>query len=359
MSTKVSLVKIWNLDSKSAEAGFKELIISGREIKTESSNPHIKLLSCCLGYENNFFSELENSFFIDDFFLRMLEKAENDGFSHDDIFLKAIQESSNRKLDRIIELQLEAKRKKQEQNTLLENTYNEKMEEICPLNPHDNDNNFYSTNANGERELLKPHHIFHHKGSCYDIDTIFHYVIEGGQIDLDINYVKRFFDKNGKVDMSNKGMTDNILRNKTYHENVKVLDLSHNNITNLTNTHLPKTTLYINLDNNPIGDNYFLSDETPKLMFLSMRNCSLKEVNFQKLPESLTNVDLRDNKLLTGLYSLSKIKNIRRLDIRNTGIRKIDFSKFKLLDNNNKLTILCDKTVEFNRTKYDWITIEH
>lgn len=363
MTGHISFIKLWSSDPETIEHSFKFLITNGREVKTLSTNTYIKVISCLVGIKNSFLSKLENAMVADTFFLRKLEEAEQSGLVHDDILIKAIQESDNREMNRVTELQMEAKQKQKENHphvepvSLLENTYDEDLAEMCPINPHDS-NNFYTTNPKtGKKELLKPHHIFQYRGKCYDIDTVFHYVNEGGQINLDADYIKDFFNKNGKVDFSDSNLTTTSLKKKTYHENTKTLILSGNSITTTLGVHFPETTLYLNLDNNPLGNNYSLKDETPNLLFLSIRNCGLDEINFNRLPESLTILDLRDNKDMKGMFSLSKLKNIKRLDIRNTGIRKLDWSKFKTPSDVKKLVIICDRNIEFKKTKPEWIEV--
>ena len=175
---------------------------------------------------------------------------------------------------------------------------------------------------------------------------------------MNADYIKVFFTRKGKVDLSNSDLTPSKLRNLEYNRDTRVLYLTGNYITSLRDTNLPRNLLYLNIDNNPLRGGYFLKNETPNLLFLSIRNCDLDKVDFEYLP-SLINIDLRDNKNLTSLYSLGKMKILRRLDIRNTGIVTLDWSKFVSIDPTKKLKLYCDSGVEFVGIQPSWIIVKN
>lgn len=348
----LSLIEIWNFSKDTADASLKQLTDAGYQIKTKSENVYIQIISALTSYRHSFFDDINNEIVADNFFLRMLEDAEKDGLSHFDILIRGLQRSDNGDLKRVLKLQEKVKR-----TTLLENTYESKPEEICTMDSNDGSNFYFTNPKTGKKELLKAHHLFQYQNHCFDIDTIFKYVNEGGKIKLDSDYVKRFFNRFGVVDFSGTKLTTEGLRKKTYHEGVRTLNLNNNNITSLRDTHIPKTVTMLTVDNNPLRGNYFLNEETPNLMFLSMKDCGLDKIDFEYLPQSLTVLELNNNPKLTNLHSLRILRNLRKLDIRKTGIKKIDWSKFVTLNPDKQLTVYCDSDVQFKKNKPDWITV--
>lgn len=357
----LSLIKIWTFPIEVAEASLQQLVDKNYKIKTTSENSYIQIVSALTGQRHDFLDEMNNEIIADNFFLRRLEKAEQDGLSHDDILIRAIQESDNGDLKRIIKLQEKARLEEEDSKrlTLLENTYNEKIEDICPTNPHDS-SGFYSTDPKtGEKYLLKAHHIFQYKEHCFDIDTIYRYVSDGGIIHLDADYVKRFFNKHGVVDFSGMKLTNESLKKKTYHEGVRTLKLDNNSITSLSNAHIPKTVTFLSVNNNPLKGGYHLKDETPNLSFLSMKDCDLVKVDFSYLPNSLTVVELNNNNQLIDIHMMKNMTNLRKLDIRNTGIKEINWDRFGKFDSREKLVLFCDEKIRFKHNRPDWIEVHH
>jgi hypothetical protein len=341
----IPLIKIWSFDEQTIDLSLKDLITSKEfginfVIKTESPNIYIKFISCLTGIYSNFLTELENSILADDFFLRSLEAAEKAGLSHTDILIKALQESNSHMYDRINELQLKAKEKYDNENSLLENTYGKQLEEICYFDESEK-HLFYSKDPQtGEDVLLKANHIFQYKSHCYDIDLLFNYIRSGGYISLDEDYIQNIFDKTGKVDFSNQNLTTDDLKQKTYHNSTKVIKLNDNRITSLDNLHIPESVKALFIDNNPIGLNYVLG-HLPNLTLLSMKNCDLEEVDFDKLPSSIINLNLSNNKNLKSIKNIKPNLNLKILDIKNTGIVKLNLNSFP------KIKLRCDKELIF------------
>ena len=361
--SNISLFTIWSLNELDANLSLKQLIIKGYTINTKSTNVYIKIMSCLNKNSNIFHLDIEKQIISDPKFIEILE-TNLEGESHNDLLIRAIYETGkNYDMFRIKKLQKEtAEReiaeKRKNAGLLLENTYDSNIDNICPLNVHD-ESSFYTINPKtGKRELLKEHHIFQYKGQCYNIDSIFRYIIEGGHINLDSHYIKRIFNKEGKIDYSNQGLTSEILKNKTYHKDIKVIDISNNVIDNLNGVHFPKTVNMLIIDNNPLGNNYFIDDSGGSIIILSMKNCGIITLDCKYLQKSIKHLDLRDNKDLTGLHSLGELSSLSKLDIRNTGIKKLDCSKFKSIGkNHHKLIIHCDAYINIKHDNFDWIEI--
>lgn len=360
----LSLLKIWSFPLDVAIASLKQLTDSGFKIRTNSESIHIQIISALTGTHHDFLPDLDNEIIADDLFLKLLEKAEHNDLNHDDIFIKAIQESDNTDLKRILYEQEKIKREAKEaeyakRQTLLENTYNEKPDDICPLDAHDESNFYFTDPTTGEKVLLKAHHLFQYRQHCFDIDTIFRYINEGGHVPLEPDYIRRFFDKNGAIDMSDLGLTSEVLSRKVYHSDVRVMYLNNNNITTLRDSHLPSTLNILSINNNPLKGGYFLNSVTPKLTMLSMKDCNLDKVDCSYLPQSLKILNLSNNSNLTSLHSLSNMRNLQRLDIRNTGIKTIDWSKFHTLDPKKTMILMCDEGIHFKKSKPDWIIVKY
>lgn len=362
-----------------AEVSLESLIKKRYQPKTKSHNVYVKIISCLSMTPEFFNSDCDREIIENPKFIEILENP-LDGESHSDLFVRAIYEcgkdreyflESTRKLIEERDLQIareieeneqlnrEIKQKEEKAGTLLENTYDSSMDDVCPFNIHDG-SSFYATNPEtGENELLKPHHIFQFKGHCYDIDSIYSYICKhGGEIDLDQQYIKRFFAKNGKVDFSSEGLTTDSLKKKTYHENTRTLDLSNNYITSLNGVHLPDSVAYLILDGNPLGANYFLDNAGGNVSILSMRNCGIEILDCKHLKKTIKHLDIRDNRNLTSIHSLGEMNILSKLDIRGTGIKKIDCAKFKSIGKeNHKLVIYCDSGVTFKHHNQDWIKI--
>lgn len=358
---ELSLLKIWNFTEELANASLNQLLKAGYNVNTMSQDIHIKIISALTGYEHDFFNELNNEIIADDSFLKSLENAEEEGMSHDDIFIKAIQESHNSNLKRIAKLQEKAKLAEEEANrkTLLEDTYDEKLEDICKMNYHDDSNFYFDDPYTGEKILLKPHHIFQYRDYCMDIDTVYRYILAGGSVSLEDDYISKIFAKSGNVDYSNKGLTNEMLKRKTYHENIRLLNFNGNKIDSLQGVHLPESIVMLFIDKNPLKECELLGFNLPNLVLLSMQKCELENINFEYLPKSLLTLNLSGNKSLNSLQSLKNIGMLKNLDIRDTGITKIDWSKFnnKHIKEGGTLKIYCDDNVKFTKTKPDWIEL--
>lgn len=365
---EISFLKIWQSDEATINETIKQLLIHDFKIKTESENPYLRLISMFKYEKCIFLSDFENELMENDNFFNHLTKEFSNNSNHSDILIKALYLSGeDEDFKRIRELQQIAYKKEVESNlkkeslTLFENTYDENPDDICPFNPHDNSSFYGYDPITGKNELLSPHHLFQIKGQCYDIDSIFRYISEGGQIDLDEHYIKKFFDKKGTVNFSNEGLTNSQLEKKTYHVGTKTLILDSNNITSLLNLHIPKDILYLSVNSNPIGNNYFLEDFN-NLMVLSMRDCGIKVLDCSHLPESVENLNVSKNDSLTEIHGLSKMKKLRQLNITGTGVKKLDFRRFYSIRETNdktKLTIICDPDVRFKNEKQEWITIKN
>lgn len=361
--------KIWNSNIEVAKNSLDQLVNQGFIIKTDSEYIYNRILSCFYGTDLSIFNNFELKLINNNFFHLELDRLYNNGTDHENILLEAIyhtgeHHSSDINKDLQNEIKIRAKERKLKEATkrfsLLENTYKEEIDELCPLDRDGSSFYYYNPNTK-ENELLKPHHIFHVKGHCYDIDAIFQYIRSGGRINLDDSYIKKFFNDKGMVDFSNQGLTSSLLDNKTYHKGTKNINLENNMITTLHNINLPNELLILSIDNNPLGDNYKLN-KCDDLQILSMRNCDLTVVDFKYLPKYLIKLDLSENKLLTSLHGISNLKNLRELNISETGIKKIEYSKFFKLrekNDNSKLTIICNRNVEVNQTGLDWIEVEY
>lgn len=357
----ISLVQIWSLSEEVAKDSLKQLLDRGYTVKTSSENIYIQIVSALTGTNHQILTKLNNELISDTFFLHCLEKAEEEGLNKDDILVKAVQDAKNSDLKRIVLHQEKIKNelKEKEQVSLLENTYDVDLEETCPFNENDKSRFYFNDPKTGESKLLNAHHIFQYKQHCYDIDTVFHFINEGGNVPLDSDYIRRFFNKNGSIDMSGIGLTSNQLRMKVYHSGVRVMYLDNNSIDSLIDTHLPETLEILSVNNNPLKGSYFLNKETPKLLILSMQDCNFDKIDCQYLPQSLKILNVSNNKNLVGLYSLSNMRNLKRLDVRNTNIKKIDWSHFKTVDPKKKMVVLCDRDVNFKKVKPDWIELRY
>lgn len=375
----ITLLKIWNMNVQEAENSLDLITSKGYKVKTSSDNIYVKIISCFSGLKSSFLSEFENDILANKSFINFLE-VNVEKYSHSDALINTLyMVGKNHEMVRVEKLQkeiiskhikqeneekeIEVKRKEESAGVLLENTYNADMSDICPFNPHDN-SSFYFTDPNtGHKKLLEAHHIFQSKGHCYDIDSVFRYIIAGGKVNLDEHYIKRIFNDKGKVDYSNEGLSTQVLKNKTYHENTKIIDLSNNSITSMLDVHLPKTTQMLILDSNPLGDNYFFNETGSNIIHLSMKNCQIKVLDFKHLPESLVNLNVSNNPNLTTIGSIGHLKRLSSLDIRGTDIKNLNINKFQSLksnDSNHKLNIYCDKDIKI-KSKDDknvsWINI--
>lgn len=356
----LSLLKIWTFPDEVAIASLNQLLEAGYKVNTSSKIINIKIISALTGNRYPFFDDITNEIISDNFFLKRLEKAEIDGLPHDSILVRAIQESDNNDLKRILILQEKARiEEESKRQTLLENTYDEKLEDICQMNQHDGSNFYFNDPITGEKKLLEANKIFQYKDKCFDIDTIYKYVNEGGIINLDADYVKRFFNRFGVVDFNGLQLTTESLKKKTYHSDVRTLRLDNNNITSLRDTNLPKSITTLSVNNNPLKGGYFLNVEIPGLLFLSMKDCGFDKIDCEYLPQSLNILEISNNTKLTELHSLKNMRNLRKLDIRNTGIKKIDWTKFVTSDPKKKLIIYCDRNINFKKTKPDWIEVHN
>ena len=209
--SNISLFTIWSLSEHDAEMSLETLLKKGYKLNTESTNVYVKIMSCIIKVPNVFALEIEKQIVSDSKFLEILENPE-EGESHNNLLIRAVYETGkNHEMFKIRKLQEETavreaverkkkhaeeiKMKEEKAGLLLENTYLLPTNDICPLNTHD-ESSFYSVDPKtGSRELLKPHHIFQYKGHCYDIDSIFRYIITGGHINLESQYIKRIFNK--------------------------------------------------------------------------------------------------------------------------------------------------------------------
>lgn len=363
------LSKIWNSNIEVAKVSLNQLLDQGFTVKTDSEYIYNKILSCFIGTNQSIFNNFEMNLLNNSFFHSELERLHNNNIEHENILLEAIYYTGihhNIDINKSLQNDIKSKNKERklkeanEKISLLENTRNENIDDICPLD--NNASSFYYYNPNTkERELLKPNHIFHIKGHCYDIDAIFQYIREGGRIRLDEGYIKRFFNENGMVDLSNQGLTVYLLSNKVYHKDTKNINLDNNTISTLYDINLPNELSILSINNNPLGRNYILN-KCENLQILSMQNCDLVTVDFKHLPKYLIKLDLSNNPNLISLHSISNLKSLRELNISKTGIKKIDYSKFFKLrepNDNSKLIIICDRGVEFTKSGLDWIDIEY
>lgn len=122
---------------------------------------------------------------------------------------------------------------------------------------------------------------------------------------MDDEYIKRIFNKTGKIDYSIQGLTSEMLRNKSYHKDCKVIDISGNNITSLNGSHFPQTVQMLVVNDNPLGNNYFIDNACGSIIVFSMRNCGINnDLDCKYLQKSIKQLDLRDNKDLISLNSL-------------------------------------------------------
>jgi len=359
---------IWNNSIENSLVQLNELQSKGYKIKTKSESVHIKILSCYFQTDItnlDIFTDFEKTIISNNNLIQYLERYENE-VKHDELLRRVIYElgcdnlmtnihsmkhSLSKKIATVPEVEIETK-------TLLENTYNEDLEKLCPLNVHDGSSFYYTNEENGELELLEPHHIFHYQGHCYNMDSIFRYIQHGGVINLDETYVKRFFLKSGYVSFKNEKMSTDDFMNKTYHIDTITLDISDNNITSLINSHLPNTIKTLLANGNPIGNNYHVDLEELKILNLS--NCLIKDLNFAKIPSSVTLLDLSNNENITSFKNIDHMKNLRVLNLVNTGIKKIQYNQFNSLNKSHKdltLKVTVSKGQKFTGSKPEWLKI--
>lgn len=396
------LSTLWNMNIQTAKQQLETLLSKRYRINTKSSNVYIQILSCI--HMKNIGSQLKFTPFEIEIlnhpnFISVMESIENE-VSHEELLLKTIyicgkyelidkinsmrktmssdvsklnQEKEEKEERKEREEREENERKEREERerrereeeelrkkSLHDNTYNENVETLCPLNPHDDDSFYTFDPVTNERILIQPHKIFHHKGKCYDYDSIFRYIKAGGHLNLDHDYIRRFLKENGGVDFSNLGMTDEDFRNKVYHEDTKSLDLSNNHLTSLLNCHLPTTLKSLIATNNPIGSNFNLKVDTPALMVLSLKNCSIISFDCERVPNTLISLNLSGNKGLKYVYNKSRLINLLSLDISDTSIYTLDFSQFMTINDtskNRKLKIICNKGMKYKKIKPDWIEV--
>lgn len=355
----ITLLKIWNMDVEEAEKSLDTITSKGYTVKTSSDNIYVKIISCFSSIKCPFLSDFENELLNNESFIKTLEINVKEQ-SHSDALLKTIYMTGmDNYLLRIEELQkdvllkeekraIEIKNKEEKAGILLENTYNVEMSDVCPFNPHDNSSFYYIDPNDGEKKLLEAHHIFQSKGNCYDIDSVFRYILAGGQVNLDDNYIKRIFNKEGKVDYSKEGLTTQTLRNKTYHDGIKIINLNENSITSLLDVQFPNTTQMLTIDSNPLGNNYFFNDSGSNIAILSMKNCLIENLDFKHLPTGLVNLNVSNNPKLTTLNNIGYLKKLQLFDIRKTGIKNLNINKFysvKSPDKGSKLRIYCDTDI--------------
>lgn len=390
------LSELWNMNLENAKFQLNTLLSKGYKITTNSNNIYIQVLSC-IHMKNVIsklnFTEFEREILNHPNFISIMESNEN-SVSHEELLLKSVymcgkhdlidkingirknmsfeisnknvigvgQENQEDKEDQEKKENKENQGNKENQEilSLRDNTYNESIEDICPLNPHD-DESFYTFDPiTKERILLEPHKIFHHKGQCFDYDSIFRYIKAGGRLNLDEEYIRRFLKQNGGVDFSNLGLIDHEFRNKVYHEGTKSLDLSNNYLTSLLECHIPKTLKSLIVTNNPIGSNFNLRVDTPDLMVLSLSNCSLVSFDCERVPNTLISLDLSNNKRLRNIYNKSRLLNLLSLNISGTSVTSIDFSQFVTVGEpgrQRKLKIICNKGTKYKKIKPDWIEV--
>lgn len=333
----------------------------GYEVLTSSNIPHVRLISCFKESPELFSSEYEKEIIVNEKFHSVLEN-EYEQLGHVEILLKAIYMAGKTfGLVNISTLQdnitAVVDSRKKEATTLLENTYDSKIDDICPFNPHDSSSFYYTDPQTKERKMLEPHHVFQYKGHCYDIDAVFRYVIEGGQLNMDESYIKRIFNENNKIDYSGLKLIDSVLKEKVYESQTKTIDLSNNYLTSMEGVKFPHTLKFLTLDNNNLRDDYQLKDCGADILILKMRNCGIETLRCDELPSSLKALNLENNSKLTKIHSLKSLTGLNRLNIRGTSIDHLTYSKFRD-DNGTKLRIFCDNTVTFRGDKPEWIIVE-
>ena len=361
------LATIWNLTEKNAELTLDKMVRQGYSPKTSSTDPYIKILSCFdeSGIVNNKFSDFERSILRNRSFIPELER-NAESTEHYELLFKALHfigtqeimgkisslrtsmqqdvikheieekternkykqsdlpgEDSKQDNNEDYEFTEDTKQRKQKSSTsnnpsYYDNTWASKLGDICPLDPHD-ENAFYSIDPlTKEKVLLEPHHIFHYQGHCFNYDSIFRYVKAGGVINLDKEYIRKFLNASGAVSFRGLHLTDEQLRNKIYHEETKILDLSDNNITSLLDMHLPYDLTMLIVSNNTIRTNLNLKKDTPNLKFLTLSNCGLTEIDCDRFPKTLIDLDLSNNPNLRMIYNKRSLINLRVLKIANT-----------------------------------------
>lgn len=333
----------------------------GYEVNTLSDIPHVRLVSCFKETPEIFSTEYEKEIIVNEKFHSVLEK-EYAELGHVEVLLKAIYMAGKTfGLVNISALQdnitAVVDSRKKEATTLLENTYGSKIDDICPFNPHDSSSFYYTDPQTKKRKMLEPHHVFQYKGHCYDIDAVFRYVTEGGQLNMDESYIKRIFNKHNKVDYSGLKLIDSVLKEKVYESQTKTVDLSNNYLTSMEGVKFPSTLKFLTLDNNNLRDDYQLKDCGADILILKMENCGIENLRCDELPSSLKLIDLKNNTKLVKIHSLASLKHLNRLDIRGTSIDHLTYSKFRD-DNGHQLRILCDDTVTFRGDKPEWIIVE-
>ena len=379
------LSSIWNLNPDHANDQLNELITKGYLLKTKSSNVYIKILSCFTGVNLDriqIFTDFERIILSNELLIKNLERFENNT-DHDELLRKAIyQLGTENIMSKIKDIRSsftsvevksveemkgvevkgveEVKSEKEviEYKSMLENTYESSLKDTCPFNPHDDNSFFFDDPVSGERKLLEPHHIFHYKGHCFDIDTVYRYVLNGGVINLDEEYIKRFLNKSGAIDFSNCNLGEKELRNKTYHFDVKVLKINNNHITSLIGSHFPTSLTTLIANNNPIGDNYYIKDEIPNLLILDLSNCGFKSFDCDRIPNTVIVLNLSNNPNLRSIRNKSRLIHLRQLNICNTNIGSFDLSQLYSIrtgENKDKLVIIHSEDQKFKKTGPSWV----
>lgn len=355
------IFRFWMLTQNEIKDLYNQLITKGYTVKTESTNIYIKVMSCFLNVNTPFFTETQSKIVSNPNFLKQLEKLNKENYEHGDIIIIAIQNLAMNNIDRIENLnseiqkraieeeRLENEKKLKKAGNYLERTRSKSIQEICPFNPH-SDESFFTFNPNTQKlELLDPVRIFQHNGQCFDIDSIYRYISHGGVVALDHDYIRRFFKKNGSVDFDDKNITSDILINEeTYHEGTHSISLKNNRITTLFGVKFPDTVNAVFFSNNPIHNNYDLRKCGARLKIIDLSNCSITgDFDMTKIPDSVVNLSLKNNKDLEVVLNLKEYKNLKQLDISGTNIKI--FNCKSLGDRN--VTIIANSDVNFVNKK--------
>ena len=320
----VRLAQIWEMDDEMLTQSIEILKEKKYYNRTESENKKVKLYSMIFDKKN-----IISDDYIGRHLLELLE--ENDGN------LEEALESYTQNLPKYQEEEVKAN------NSLhiygqdrLEQTFKESMDDICPLDKEDDGNFYERTKYTNGRKILSAHHLFQLKGHCYNINDIYRYINEGGHIDMREQYMLKFFNKNneekdylnlsnlGKIsdDFKAKGITQGILEDTAYYNNVKVLNISNNNIVSLTSLNLPDKLIKLNASNNPIKHTYNVT-RCLKLVDISLSTCSIiGNFRCEELPQSIVILDMSKNNIneISGLNRLVNLKSLNVSENKNLNV---------------------------------------
>lgn len=149
------------------------------------------------------------------------------------------------------------------------------------------------------------------------------------------------------LDLSEKNITSDYLNGLYIFKELRRIDLSNNNITDVSELSKNKELLYINLNNNKVLDVSSLKDLNITVLELAGN----KDVTGYEKLNNLDTLDL-SNTNLTTLNDISSHKNLSTLNLSNNP--KIDYTNFKIP---NKLGVLNMDNTNFSNSNLEGISV--